>query len=552
MTVTQVYNILNNVVEQMKGEVDINIVDNTGIVALGNYVISSDNTKDDFLNTFVDRIGRTIIDERPYNPDIKSLLNNSFEFGAVMQKIYVEPMPAEQAKHWGLENNTGVDQYIITKPVAHQALFSNMDTWQVNVTIPDMQLRSAFTNAETMAAFIDAVFMSMRTSMQIQLEALANTCYTNFIAERLVYKQNNPNSITVINLLTDYNTHAGTTLTAEQALDNTEFLKYATKQINMTIKRMERASILFNQMGYTRHTPREYMRVTMLADFTESAYMYLQADTYHKELVSLPYYNEVPYWQGTGTGYDFKSVSTISVLTASGSMIKQDGVIGLICDIESMGIMHDNRRMRSSYNSNGEYTNYFDKADMGYYNDLSENGIVFVVSDSLKPLLPFQTANSVEVGTMDSSKGVTISSVGNKPQVIGNVGDIMEFTSGERALMTMKVGATKKFTAIVPNTTPEALENISLISFVEGSAPKSTTQNFPATGSGDDKFYIDNADSVDINNLQYGCAPGTSMSVNLTNGYTIGSDSNGTYIAVLQAWVTGVSSSTQSTTWFFI
>lgn len=382
MKANQVYNIVNSVTDQMYGKSAIAVTDLTGLIQLGDSVMSSDRSKDLFLNTLVDRIGKTIISQRAYSADVLSLMVDAFEFGAILQKIYVEPISATAGNQWNLTNGASIDQYVISKPVAHQKLFSDIDTWQVKVTVPDIQLKSAFTDAIQMAVFIDAIFLAMRNSMELQLEAMVDMTYCNFIGERIVHTAVN-NGHTVVNLLTDYNTLFTKTLTPHIAMADTEFLKYASMTINLYLERMGRMSTLFNSAAYARFTTKENARVTMLMDFVSAVECYLQSNTYHDELVALPNYNKVPYWQGSGTAFGFDNTSKVDIITSDGYTLSQDGVVCMITDVEALGMTVDNRRSKSAYNNDGEYTNYFEKADMGYFNDLSENGMVFIVSAAL-------------------------------------------------------------------------------------------------------------------------------------------------------------------------
>lgn len=378
--IKQVYDILNAVTTEMYGEQAPTIHDLAGMISLGNDVLSSDSTRDDFLNALVDRIGRTVISSRPYTADVQSLLRNSFEYGAILQKIYVSPLKAEKSTTWGLEDGQAVDQYIIKKPDVKTKLFSVRDTWQVKVTIPDIQLRTAFTSETEMAVFIDAIFTAMQNSMQIQLEAMANLAYANLIGERVVDTKLH-NKKLAIDLLAMYNAAFTNTLTADQALLDKDFLKFASYTINLTRKKMAKPSTLYNSEGYVRFTSPDNIRVTVLADFASAVDSYLESDTYHNELVALPMYNEIPYWMATGTdgSRDFASTSSVKVKTASGHDVTQSGVVALLSDSEAVGIGYMNRRSKSSYNAEGEYTNFVEKADMGYYNDLSENAVVFTI-----------------------------------------------------------------------------------------------------------------------------------------------------------------------------
>ena len=386
MNIKQVYNILNAVAKASLGEDAINVVDSKDLVSLGNEVLSSASNTDNFLNTLVDRIGRTIISNRAYSANLKALINDSFTFGAILQKIYVAPLKASENKQWGLTDGASVDQYVISKPDVRQKLFNKVSTWEVDVTIPDNTLKSAFTGAEEMTAFIDAVFNAVRNSMEVYMESLANIAYATAIAKCVVDTKIN-NGITAIDLLSAYNTMSGLSLTRAKALHDTEFIKFSTRLINLTIKRMGEMTTAYNTERYARFTPVDRMRVIMLADFDTSVSSYLQADTYHDEMLSIPSHSTVMMWQGNGTDIGFDNVSKISIMTPDGYTVTQDGVVCVLGDEDSLGLTYDNQRIRSVRNEKGEYTNYFYKADMGYFFDPSENFVIFTIGALAVPTL---------------------------------------------------------------------------------------------------------------------------------------------------------------------
>lgn len=390
MEVKQVYSILNSVVKEMNGLQDLTLTNLQGIISLGDHVINSgdDASKDDFLNTLVDRIGKTIVSNRAYSAPDMSLVYNNFTFGAVLQKIYVEPMEATESAEWGLNNGQSLASFIIAKPTAHQNLFSNLDTWQINVTIPDVQLRTAFTGEEAMAAFISAIWTAMESAISQQLEALTNLAYASMIGESVVYKSANATSPTVIDLLGAYNAkHSDAPITRDEALESLDFLKFAALQINLWSNRMTRMSTQFNDMGYKRHTPREYQRLTVLDQFAMAMAYYLQSDTYHKELVTLPNYTTTPYWQGIGNkGYAFDDVSSINVRTPkTNKTVAQQNVVACLTDIEALGVMIDDRRTKAQYLPNEEVTTYFEKFNRGMMYDPSENHIIFTLGTIATP-----------------------------------------------------------------------------------------------------------------------------------------------------------------------
>ena len=395
MKVSQIYSILNAAVAEARGGTAQTVKDLSGLISLGNEVLDSSNSdfKDDFLGVLVDRIGRTIISNRAYTARDKTLVYHSFEFGAILQKIYVAPLDGEASAQWGLSNGQSLSSFVIAKPTVEQNLFQNLDTWTVTVTIPDIQLRSAFLSEEAMSAFISAIWTAVESSINQQLEVLTDLAYCGFIGERLV-EANGSATMTVVDLVADYNTYAngGTAITAAEALYSLDFLKYAAQVIDKYTGWLERQSDCFNRATSprVRHTPKDLQRLTVLDQFASAMKFYLQADTYHKELVEMPGYVETPYWQSPDQDFTFDSCSTVNVVTpGTGYTVDQDGVVAILTDYEALGVMIDNRRTRSQVLPNEEATTFFNKVDKGYFADMSENGVVFLVTDSIAtPVAP--------------------------------------------------------------------------------------------------------------------------------------------------------------------
>ena len=234
-------------------------------------------------------------------------------------------------------------------------------------------LRTAFLNETSMATFIDAIFTAMDNMITLALENNANLTRASFIARKL--KGGKPCG--AINLLHEYNTLTSASLTIESAMMNAEFLAWASRAINLWVKRMSKMSVLFNEEGYKRHTPKDKIVVNLLQDFTSACDTFLGANTFHDELVKLPMYDSVAYWQGAGESFDFNDTSAIKVKIDESNTIEKKGIIGIVYDYEAMGVTLNERRSTSERNNHDEYTNYYNKANIGYFNDMSENGIVF-------------------------------------------------------------------------------------------------------------------------------------------------------------------------------
>ena len=372
--VEQIYTLVNETAKESMGEKAITVKDVSSLIALGDSVLSSASDTENFLNTLVDRIARTVFSVRRYETDTEGMVRHPFEFGCIVQKIYVDMPEAKQNNSWeiGKEGYTPVFAPVI-KPTAKQKLFKGITTWEVDVTIPDYMLRTAFLNETSMATFIDAIFTAMDNMITLALENNANLTRASFIARKL--KGGKPCG--AINLLHEYNALTSASLTVEGAMMNAEFLAWASRAINLWVKRMSKMSVLFNEEGYKRHTPKDKIVVNLLQDFTSACDTFLGANTFHDELVKLPMYDSVAYWQGAGESFDFNDTSAINIKIDENNTITKKGIIGIVYDYEAMGVTLNERRSTSERNNHDEYTNYYNKANIGYFNDMSENGIVF-------------------------------------------------------------------------------------------------------------------------------------------------------------------------------
>ena len=96
-TVNQIFNIVNDVAKQTFGEKAISVVDTSTLVALGDTVLKSDENTENFTNTLVDRIGKTVFSTRAYTTDnAEGMLLEPFEYGCILQKIYVDLSDAKE------------------------------------------------------------------------------------------------------------------------------------------------------------------------------------------------------------------------------------------------------------------------------------------------------------------------------------------------------------------------------------------------------------------------------------------------------------------------
>ena len=386
--VAQIYSILNSVAAQAFGTSAQAVVDTRSMIALGDQILASNSNTDLFSGALMDRIGKTIVSVRVWDDPMRDpLVKKPFEFGSVLQKIYVDIEDAAANNAWEIGDGGYTPSFApVYKPDVRQKLFNKISTWEYNQTIPDRLYRTAFTSEEAMAAFITALGVAIENSMA---EALRNA--NNLVRNTAMAYVINGAGKNAVNVLTLYNAdHSGATLTAAKAAVSPDFQRYLVKTMNdykVYLRDLNRA---FNMESFARHTPENDLVITVLETVDSSIKAYLQSDTYHNELVSLGNrYNTVPYWQGPGTsGYTFSALSTIKIKivdptdSTKSIDVSQSGILAVMHDIEALGTTINDRRTTTERNNKDEYTDVFTKASIGYFADMSENVVVFYIADA--------------------------------------------------------------------------------------------------------------------------------------------------------------------------
>lgn len=401
MIISQIAGALNDtIMKEITGQGATPIVqeDLSNIVEAGKTVLDftsgSKANFNSFIETLIDRIGRIKYVDRTYAGTAPNILHDSWEYGSIMQKVRAEVPEFQENTSWklgdiyadansnnkvpGIVDYKELDPYILSLPSAQVKFYNSKITYEAPITITEMQLKSAFTSASEMSRFVAMIENRISLKMTLSTDALIMRTINNLIALKVNAGTN------VINLLSAYNDVVDDDLTAEEALRNTEFLRYASKTMALMKDYLKTAGSNYNESNYITFTPADRLKFVVLSEFAKDMETYLYADTYHNEFVQMDGYSTVPFWQAQGTTMnDFTTRSTINVKATDGTNeveVNQAGVVGIMFDVEAAAVCNENYRVTSAYNPRGEYTNYFYKWDAQYMNDVQENAIVFIVA----------------------------------------------------------------------------------------------------------------------------------------------------------------------------
>lgn len=389
MEVKQIYTLINNVSGEVLGKTTIVQEDLTGVVDLGTEVFNA-NAVDNYVKSLVNHIGKVVFVNRPYSGKVPSVLMDAWEFGSVLEKISADIPAATENDTWDLTDGETYSQDTFHKPTVTAKFFNSKVTFEVPVSITERQVKESFSSAEQLNGFLSMIYSAVEKSMTIKADALIMRTINNMVAETLKADKKafggasvnyaSASTVRCVNLLKLYNDNKGTTLTAAKAITDPEFIRFASYQMGLYADRMQTVSTLFNVGAKERFTPVDMLHTVLLSDFAKAAQAYLYSDTYNKEQVLLPNAETVPSWQASGKNYDFASVSTINVKSASGEAVNVSGVLGVMFDRDALGVCNLDRRVTTTYNAKAEFFNNYFKFDAGYFNDTNENFVVFFVA----------------------------------------------------------------------------------------------------------------------------------------------------------------------------
>ena len=388
MKVTQIADLVNGITTQVLGKsAELTAENMGGLVDVGTQLTDSHNI-DNYVKSLADRIGKVIFVDRPYSGSAPAVFYDSWDYGSILEKISAEMPSATTNETWELTDGHDYSQDVFHKPVVSAKFFNKKVTFECEQSYTERQVKSAFISPSDYNAFLTMLYNSVEKSMTIKIDGLITRTINNMIAETVKAEfptvsdgdYSKSDSVKAVNLLKQYNTTFSKTLTKANCLFDPDFLRYSAYVIKTYTDRIKKISTLFNVGGKDRFTPTDKQMLILHADFAAREDIYLSSDVYHNEIVKIPNYSTVPYWQSSGKAFEQDITSGISVVCNDNTAINMSGIVGVLFDHDALGVTCSDRRVNTYYNAKAEFFNNFYKFDSSYFNDLNENFVVFFIA----------------------------------------------------------------------------------------------------------------------------------------------------------------------------
>lgn len=392
--VKQIKNIVNDAVADALGKTQsATNIETTDIVSKGKMLENGtvQGLYDKFFGSLVGRLAKTVYFVRTYEGTHRSILRDESEWGMFVQKVYYDMPTAVDNPTWNIPQESGgtrtynqVSPYDVNTTVGVSALlYGGQGTWSIEVVRPIEQIKTAFLSEAEMGAFINGIYVVIENAYKLEEERLVALAANTAMASALKGGVSR-------NLLAEYNTlHPSDTLTVAKCLTNKDFLRFASREIDLTRKNMKKMSTVFNKAGYETFTDDDKIVVEMLNHFTSAYATYLESDTFHNELISLEGYEEVPYWQASGANFDFATCSSINIthddlidpkVSGDTGTVSQSGIICFLHDIENVAAYFGERYTWEEVNVRQRVVNHGEQARKGFAVDDHANAVVFYIA----------------------------------------------------------------------------------------------------------------------------------------------------------------------------
>lgn len=384
LTIEQTSAVLNDVLAQVTGSKTIGTVTPENFVSVATTVLKQDY--DVTLKAISQVLSRTIFSVRPYTRKFKGLEADSIRFGNHVRKLNLSDLPFEDDQRYTLEDDVSVDMYKVRKPKVLQVNMYGQETFQTHYTVFRDQLDVAFSSMEEFGRFLAMVAQNLSDTIEQAHESLARATVANFINGKV--KGDAPN---VIKLVTVYNNMTGAKLTPEtvkQPQNFVPFVKwmygYLSTISSLLTERTVKYHINVTDHELARHTPTSMQSLYLYSPELNNIRTSVLSDVFNPDFLKLAYTEQVNFWQSIDTPMSIKNkpeyLLSDGTTKVEEEAVTTSNVFGLMCDVEAMGYTIVNQWTATTpFNAAGGYSNiYFHFTDR-YWNDFTENAVVFLL-----------------------------------------------------------------------------------------------------------------------------------------------------------------------------
>lgn len=376
--------LLNNIIWQATGKNNISVLYNSGFMSVATVALGI--APDALLNAISQVISRTIFSIRPYNRKFAGLFMDNMKWGNHVRKINIGDREWEANVSYDLVDGESIDADIVSKPDILQTNFYGQCVYSKHYTIFRDQLNIALQNEAEFERFYTMLVQNTMDMIEQCHENTARATICNLIGGKVKGDTSN-----VIHLVTEYNDVTGLELdsdTVKKPENFVPFYKWAFSRIKTISGLMTERSLQYhiNVTGHNimRHTPVQNQRLYLYTPEMNNVESSVFSSVFNEQYLKMMDYEGVNFWQSIktpmGINIQARYMSPTGSITADSTGTVTSNILGVLMDEEAAGITtYGARTATTPYNARGEYTNVWFHFNDRYWNDFTENAVVFLL-----------------------------------------------------------------------------------------------------------------------------------------------------------------------------
>lgn len=375
---------LNGIIKQATGQTNISDLYANNFVTVASVALGI--APDALLNAISQVISRTIFSIRPYNRKFAGLFVDNMKWGNHVRKINIGDKDWEKNVSYDLVDGESIDADIVSKPDILQTNFYGQCVYSKHYTIFRDQLNIALQNEEEFERFYTMLVQNTMDMIEQCHENTARATIANLIGGKVKGDTHN-----VIHLVTEYNDVTGLTLdsaTVKKPENFVPFYKWAFSRIKTISGLMTERSLQYhiNVTGHNimRHTPIQNQRLYLYTPEMNNVESSVFSSVFNEQYLKMMDYEGVNFWQSIKTpmGIQIKAnfMDTTGTVKTDTEVTATSSIFGILMDEEAAGITtYGARTATTPYNARGEYMNVWWHFNDRYWNDFTENAVVFLL-----------------------------------------------------------------------------------------------------------------------------------------------------------------------------
>lgn len=391
----QISTLMNSIYNQVTGTSAILPVTTSQFVTQAQTLLKTGY--DPIMDAISQVLGRTIFSIRPYSRKFKGLEVTNQRWGNHTRKLNMADVSNENDQRYTLTDGSAIDMYTVNNPTVLQTNFYGQDVFQKHITIYKDQLNGAFTGPDELGSFFSMVMSNMSDNIEQTYEMMARYTILNLIGA--VASETSSSAQRVINLVTEFNAFLGLTDTNDKTYDEIkqdallyeQFIRWCFARIKSISQALTERTIMYHTnpqseegtspTNLPRHTPLRMQRMYILQPFINEIDAIVKSNTYNNEYLSLGEYESVNFWQNPKNPQNIdvfcNYTNALGTVTANATYTN-NSTIAVLMDMEAAGMnIYNTWTANTPMNAAGGYYNMFYHWSIRYWNDITENAVIF-------------------------------------------------------------------------------------------------------------------------------------------------------------------------------